>query len=237
MQEPSFILVFFAGLLTILSPCILPIIPTYISYISGFTAIFHLDKKQKLKLLSHTLLFLLGIATSFTIIQILIFYFANLAVKVIGSNLFYNILGMLIIIFGLHIMGVIKIKPLYYEKHLDLHVKKRSYFVSYLFGVTFGFGWSPCTSPTLVAIFTYISRSSTLLKGILFLYVYILGLGVPFILFSVFLEKDERLYRYLNKHVKFIEKISGMLLILIGLMLFFNKLSIFNYLSNIFRRS
>lgn len=236
MQEPSFILVFFAGMLTILSPCILPIIPTYISYISGFTAIFHLNTKQRLKLLSHTFLFLFGIATSFTIIQVLIFYFANFATNIIGNNLFYNILGILIIIFGLHIMGIIRIRPLYFEKHVDFHLKKRSYFVSYLFGFTFGFGWSPCTSPTLVAVFAYISKSSTLLKGILFLYVYILGLGVPFILFSVFLEKDERLYRFLNKHVKFIEKISGILLILIGAMLFFNKLSIFNYLSNIFRR-
>ena len=236
MQEPSFIIVFFAGLLTILSPCILPIIPTYISYISGFAGILHLNKKQRLKLLTHTILFLLGIATSFTILQILIFYFANFAVKIVGSKLFYNVLGMIIIIFGLHIMGVIRIKALYYEKHVDMHLKKRSFLISYLFGLTFGFGWSPCTSPTLVAVFTYISKSSTLLKGILLLYVYMLGLGVPFILFSVFLEKDERLFKYLNRHVKFIEKICGCLLVLIGIMLFFNKLSIFNYLSNIFRR-
>ena len=223
-MEISFLIVFLAGLGSFLSPCIIPLVPSYLSYISG--GILGGGNQHKVKVMLHTVFFILGFGTAFTTLQVLIFKFTNLASRLIGNNVLNMIFGGIIIIMGLHMLGVFKITKLYYEKRMNLNFGKRNIGTSYLFGFAFGFGWTPCMGPVLFTVMSYLANADTMTMGIIYIWIFTLGLGVPFLLFAFFLDRSNRL-DFIKKKFLFSDKLSGVILIVMGLLLAMNKMTIF----------
>lgn len=171
-MELSFLIVLTAGLATFLSPCILPLIPTYLSYISGIAA-KDIKNSNKTKIFFNTLLFIFGFTSSFVLLQFLLINFANAVSTVISNNFFYNLLGIIVIIFGLQVMGLINLKFLMFEKKINIDFKSKGRStVSFLLGFLFGFGWSPCMGPILFSVIAYTSQAETTILGVFYLIVY-----------------------------------------------------------------
>ena len=224
----SFITAFFAGLLSFVSPCVLPLIPAYISYITGLSLEElknqdTLSRKAKLKVFLSSIWFVIGFSAVFVILgatatAIGSFFLAQL-------NLIMKIAGVIIIIFGLHTAGWLKIKWLYYEKRIQMNTSNiTSYLSIFLMGAAFAFGWSPCIGPILAAILVYASSQDTILKGILLLFSYSLGLGIPFILTALAVNKFFSAFAKIKKYFRTIEILSGLLLILVGILIFVGSL-------------
>jgi len=230
VQEVSIFLVFLAGLGTFLSPCILPLIPMYLSYITGITIGSENFAKDRKKVLINTIMFLIGLGVAIILLQILIGYFANTASKFLGNNLIYNFMGIIIIIFGLHFLGIFRFRYFYSEKRVNLNSKKNNLFISLLMGFLFGFGWTPCMGPILFSVISLVSREASFLKGISYMGIYILGISIPFLFFAIFFEKVLPKFKKLNRFFPIIEKINGIILIIVGILLFLNKLDFFNNL-------
>jgi cytochrome c-type biogenesis protein len=224
LDNISLILAFSAGLLSFLSPCVLPLVPAYISYLTG-TAVNELDnKKVKLTILYKSFGFVIGFSIIFILMGASITTLGKLLIQ--NQNIFRKISGSLMIIFGLHTMGLLKIKLLYREKRFFSVNKATGKFGSIFMGMAFAAGWTPCIGPILSSILMYASSFQTIEKGILLLCVYSLGLAVPFILTGVaigsFTKHKNAIYKYLPK----VSFISGILLIAMGLLIFTNKVTI-----------
>ena len=214
-----------AGFLSFFSPCILPMIPAYITYITGVSLEEELKNKKTLAV-TRTIVFVLG----FTIVFIML----GLSFSAIGSvfvkyrNLMYKLSGIFIIIFGFNMLGLIKLNI----KGINIKINKEpSRITGALFmGMAFGAGWTPCAGAILGSILLYVTTTATLYKGIYLLFIYSIGMGIPFVItailiskFSVFLLKYEKVVVYINK-------IGAVILILFGVLVFFNKLSIISRL-------
>ncbi|MCK5779636.1 MAG: sulfite exporter TauE/SafE family protein [Psychrilyobacter sp.] len=231
-MEISILIVFLAGLGSFLSPCIIPLVPSYLSYITGGVLNQEVGEKEKkllknkLKVVFHTVFFVLGFGTAFMTLQILIFKFTNLASKLIGNNVLNLVFGGIIIVMGLHMLGVFKITKLYSEKRMNFKLGRRNFGTSYLFGFAFGFGWTPCMGPVLFTVMSYLANSNTMLMGIIYIWIFTLGLGVPFLIFAFFLDKSRKL-NFIKKNFLFTDKLSGIVLIIMGLLLASNKMTIF----------
>ncbi|MBW9157905.1 cytochrome c biogenesis protein CcdA [Clostridium sp. FP2] len=224
MNNISLILAFSAGLLSFLSPCVLPLVPAYISYLTG-TAVNELDdKKAKLNILYKSFGFVIG----FSIIFILMGASITTLGKIFISNqtIFRKISGLLMIVFGLHTIGLLKIKLLYREKRFFSFNKASGKFGSILMGMAFAAGWTPCIGPILSSILMYASSSETIGKGILLLSVYSLGLAVPFILTALAIGSFTKHKNAIFKYLPVISAISGILLLLMGILIFTNKVNI-----------
>ncbi len=223
-MEIDIFLIFLGGLSTFLTPCILPILPTYLSYISG-VALEDIESKKS-QIIKATILFIFGFSLAFSILQIIVVYFANFGVKLLGSDWLFRIFGLITIFMALHLLNILPIKLLMYQKRFEGNNKKLG---SFFLGFFFGFGWTPCMGPIIFSIMTYISTAETLFVGIVYLSVFLLGFAVPMLIFSVFLEKLRGKLKFLLKYTIVIERIAGGLLLIMGLLLFFNKLDIFLY--------
>lgn len=212
----------FAGVLTFVSPCVLPLIPAYITLITGLS-IKELQNKQKLfKTFSYSLIFILGFSTVFVLLGLSITYLSSFlfenkdVLKIVGS--------IIIIIFGLHLTGIFKIKFLYKQFSLmDKFSSEINYLTVYLMGATFAVSWTPCVDPILASILILASNQDTVYKGTFLLVVYSLGLGIPFLLTALFINKFFYFFNSLKKYYKIIELVSGLLLIVIGLLIILGK--------------
>lgn len=224
-MDLSFLIVFVAGVASFLSPCVLPLIPVYFSHMSG-VGLEEIKGNRKLILFWNSLFFVLGFTVVFIIMQLVISYFANVAAFYLNSSIIYKVLGIIVIIFGLHMTGLIKIKKFLQEYRINFNIKGGTFLTSFILGFLFGFGWSPCIGPILGSVLMYASQTETMLKGTYYLIVYSLGLGLPFLIFSFFIEVLTRLIRKYGKIVKWVEVVGGIILILMGIILFFNKLSL-----------
>ncbi len=209
---------FFAGLLSFLSPCVLAIAPAYISYISGVESI----EKERKKVFLHTILFVIGFA--------LVFIFMGIGASFLGTFLmkyklwFNRIAGVIIIIFGLQILGVLKIKMFYAEKRI--HPRKTwAKMRSLILGITFGLGWTPCVGPILGSILLYVSTLGNVVQGGIYLSFYALGLAIPFILLGLGWGYMMSFFRTLQKRGHIIEIVSGILLIFLGMVLMLNQMN------------
>ena len=219
-----------AGLISFLSPCVLPLIPGYIAYISGST-LNELLEKKKINL-TPIILFTFGFS--------IIFIFFGAAATFVGQLLLQNsyelriLSGVLIIIFALHIMGVVNLKFLNYEKRFQTN-KKQGIFAPILIGMAFAFGWTPCIGPILGSILILASTTESISKGILLLILYSLGLAIPFILSGYLIQKFMLISKNLKQKMNLINKLGGVLLLMTGILILTNQLQavgfyILNYL-------
>jgi len=223
LSNISLILAFSAGLLSFLSPCVLPLVPAYITYITG-SAIADLNTgRARLYALYKSLGFVLGFS--------LVFIAMGASITSIGRlfagnmDTFRKIGGTLIVLFGIHITGLFKIKTLYYEKRLVPFEKLSRNISSVFIGMAFAAGWTPCVGPILASILIYAGSMETVTMGILLLAAYSLGLAVPFILTAYAVGSFSGYFKRISGHLNTISIISGVLLILMGILVFTNKIA------------
>lgn len=224
LDNISFILAFSAGLLSFLSPCVLPLIPAYVSYLTGSAAAEINTNKAKLNLLYKSIGFIVG----FTIIFIIMGASISSLGKLFATNqgVFRKVGGILIIIFGLHTTGLFKIKMLYSEKRLLPFGEDKKNLSSVFIGMAFATGWTPCIGPILSSILIYAGSMETIGKGILLLLVYSLGLAIPFMLTALAIGNFSKYFRKFSKYLLVVSVISGILMIIMGILVFTNKLAI-----------
>ena len=210
---------FGAGLISFLSPCVLPLIPGYISYISGST-LENLLKSKNVNLLP-IILFTLG----FSVVFIIFGASATVLGKILLKNSFplRIIAGLIIIIFSLHILGVFNLNFLNYEKRLDAE-KNSNVFSSFLVGMAFAFGWTPCIGPILGSILILASTTENIYEGIMLLTFYSLGLAIPFILAGYAIQKFLLISKNIKRKMNIITKTGGVLLFLTGILIITNQL-------------
>ena len=213
------ILAISAGLLSFLSPCVLPIIPGYIAYISGSTLEDLLEKKN-INLLP-IFLFTVG----FSIVFIIFGASATFLGKILLSNSFplRIIAGIIIIVFSLHILEILKLNFLNYEKRFYAN-KNKNIFSSVLIGMAFAFGWTPCIGPILGSILVLASTEGSINRGVLLLVFYSLGLAIPFILSGYLFQKFIIVSKNLKKRMNLITKFGGSLLLITGILIITNQL-------------
>ena len=229
-QDLSFYIAFAAGLLSFLSPCVLPLVPSYVVFITGlsFEELTHEHSRQKLRrvILTHSFLFILGFSVLFTAL--------GASASLLGQFLseyrdFIRILGgVLIILFGLFISGVFSLSFLQQEKKFHLQHKPLGYIGTFFVGVTFAAGWTPCVGPILSSILLYASTAENMYAGILLLLAYSLGLGIPFFICSLALNSFLAAFKKARRYIGLFTKIGGVLLILVGILLLTNSFVILN---------
>lgn len=224
MKDISILLAFSAGLLSFLSPCVLPLVPAYISYLTG-SSIEELKKgKTKLFTLYKSFGFVLGFSIIFILMGVSITSLGKLLIT--HKDLFRKIGGTLIIVFGLHTIGVFKIKLFYREKRFLYFDKIKGPFSSVIMGMAFATGWTPCIGPILSSILIYATSMESIGKGVVLLIIYSIGLAVPFILTALAIESFTEQFKKFSKYLPTISIISGILMIIMGIMIFTNKLAI-----------
>ena len=218
-------LAFFAGLLSFLSPCVLPLIPGYISYISGQNLNELTDNKKNV--LIKSIFFSLG----FSFVFIMFGATASLLGKVFitYSNELRIIAGLIIILFSLQFIGIIKLNILNKEKKYYTKEFNKNLFFPILVGAAFGFGWTPCIGPVLGSILALAAVEETFYKSILLLIFYSLGLAIPFILSGYALNRFLIVSKNLKKLMPVITKVGGSVLLITGLLILTNQLQILGY--------
>ena len=221
---PLPIAAFLAGIVSFLSPCVLPLVPGYVSLISG-TGAAAADNKQPVfaKVMLNSLMFVMGFS--------IVFIMLGAAATTVGQwtseyrrELTY-LAGIVIIIFGLHLTGILKIKYLYADKRMHSVQGSSSAWGSFAVGFAFAFGWTPCIGPILTTILTFAASEGTVAKGVLLLAIYSAGLAVPFLLTSLGIDRFLVFYTRFRRHLHTVEVISGVLLIAIGVLVLTRRLT------------
>ena len=206
---------FGAGLLSFLSPCVLPLIPSYVTFITGMS----LDEVQRARraALIHSLLFILGFTIIFLALGATATVFGR--VLLVYRDWISRIGGALIILFGLYLLGALNFGFLARERRVHVADKPMGYFGTVLVGIAFGAGWTPCIGPILGSILILTSSSAELGKGLLLLFVYSLGLAIPFLAASLALNHFLSAYAKARRHLVWVNRVSGVLLIAVGILL------------------
>ncbi len=221
MDNPSFLSAFLAGILTFLSPCILPLIPGYLSFISGASLeeLQNSDSSSaKIKAILGAIFFGLG----FTIIFVLLGASATSLGKLLSEYQFAlaRIAGVLIIIFGLHMIGVFRINFLLKQSKINYKKGKAPFFIeAFILGMAFVIGWTPCVGPILSGILALAAIESSVYHGMALLLTYSLGLWIPFLLSAVAIGSVMKGIKKMGKYLIWVERVAGALLILIGIIL------------------
>lgn len=225
---PAMFVALLAGIVSFLSPCVLPIVPPYLAYMSG-VSINDLSegKAQSRKAILPALFFVMGLST--------VFLFLGFTASAIGAiflqyqNWFNTVAGILVMIFGAHFIGVYRIGFLDREARIDAGDRGGSSFGAYILGLAFAFGWTPCIGPQLGAILSLAASEASVTRGTLLLAIYALGLGVPFLLVAAFLPRLTGAMGWMKRHMEQIERVMGLLLWTIGLLMLTGGFSAFSY--------
>jgi cytochrome c-type biogenesis protein len=218
------LIAFSAGLISFLSPCVLPLIPGYISFISG-ASLNELLENKKINILP-LILFTLGFS--------FVFIMFGAAASYIGQVLLQNsqtlriIAGLVIIIFSLQLIGFINISFLNFEKKIYTN-KNNNIWFSFVVGMAFGFGWTPCIGPILGSILALASTEETIFKAIILLSFYSLGLAIPFILSGYLMQRFLMFSKNFKKNINFVSKIGGIILLITGILILTNQLQALGY--------
>lgn len=223
---PLPIAAFLAGIISFLSPCVLPLVPGYVSLISGTSAAAAENPQKRLlgRVMLNSLMFVLGFS--------IVFISLGAAATSVGQFMaeyrreFTYLAGIVIIVFGLHLTGLLKIKWLYADKRMHNVQGSSSAWGSFAVGFAFAFGWTPCIGPILSTILFAAASEGTVMKGVLLLAIYSAGLAVPFLLTSLGIDRFLAFYTKFRRHLHTVEVISGVLLIAIGLLVLTRKLTI-----------
>ncbi|MBM1632199.1 cytochrome c biogenesis protein CcdA [Sulfitobacter mediterraneus] len=213
---PAMIIALVAGVISFLSPCVLPIVPPYLAYMSGVSLNdMSSGGEARRRAVIAALFFVLGLSTVFLILGFTASAFGAFFLQ--NQVLFAQISGVVIIVFGLHFIGLFRIPFLDQEARLDAGDKGGSSFGAYVLGLAFAFGWTPCIGPQLGAILSLAASEGSVSKGTLLLGIYAIGLGLPFLLAAMFITRAMGVMNRIKPHMKLVERIMGGLLVLVGL--------------------
>lgn len=214
---------FAAGLLSFLSPCILPLIPAYFSFITGLSLdeLTRGRQETRKKVILSTLAYVAGFSFVFIMFGASASFLGSVFTQYAYVVRYLG--GAIILIFGLHLLGIINIKALSFEKRIHLKQKPVHLLGTFIIGMAFGAGWSPCIGPLLGSILIVAGNQDTLAKGVWLLATYSAGLALPFILMSFFITSLMEFMKKATRFIAVINKVAGGLLVLMGLMLIFDK--------------
>jgi cytochrome c-type biogenesis protein len=215
---------FGAGLISFLSPCVLPLIPGYISFISG-ASLNELLEKKKINLIP-LILFTLGFSFVFIMFGAAASYLGQVLLQ--NSQTLRVIAGLVIIIFSLQLLGIINISFLNFEKKVYTK-KNNNIWFSFIVGMAFGFGWTPCIGPILGSILALASTEETIFKAIILLSFYSLGLAIPFILSGYLMQRFLMFSKNFRKNINLVSKIGGVILLITGILILTNQLQVLGY--------
>jgi len=227
--QVTWVLAFLAGIVSFVSPCILPLVPGYLSLVTKLSFEELTQKKTSnsiKKILLPSIFFVLGFSTLFVLL--------GASASFIGGFLqHYKIIllklsGVIIIVFALFVLEIIKLPQLYREKKLDFGTTNISYLGPFLLGIAFGFGWTPCVGPILASILLYASTSEGASGGALLLFIYSLGLGLPFLLTGIALTKAFSAFSWIKSNYVLYKYIAGGMLMIVGIMMISNSLFYIN---------
>jgi len=241
LKNMGLVIAFSAGLLSFLSPCILPLIPAYVSFITGMS-LKELSAKNnysennsnktqskfkvKTTVLTRGSMFVLGFSIIFVTLGIAVSYASSFFVD--ATTWIERIGGIIIILFGLHLLGILNIKKLNKQKSFDFSKRSTKNIGSILVGMAFGAGWTPCIGPILAGILTIAATSSTIIDGALLLGVYSTGLAIPFVLSAIAIDQFLIFFQKIKRWIGWIERTSGVMLIGIGVLLLTGSLTVIN---------
>ena len=232
MADPTIFVALLAGLGSFIAPCILPMIPAFLAYISG-TTVTELGSKSgsvlsinRVNIVLNTVFFVIGFSVVFSILGVLINSVFSSTVGEFTESLNF-VGGTIIVAFGIFMLLSTKIRSLNIEKKFFPKSSKTNYPMSFVFGLAFAVGWTPCVGPILGTILTLAATTPSLSFSLLL--AYSLGLGIPFILMGVFFSRATRLIRSMTKHLKYYNVILGGFIILLGILVFTNQLA---YIAN-----
>ena len=218
---------FVAGLLSFLSPCVLPLIPSYITYITGLSfadlQAEHTTRQVRLQAVLHSLAFIAGFTAVFVLL--------GASATAVGAflqeqmGLIRKVGGVLIVLFGLHISGIFSLTMLLGEKRVNIRNKPAGFFGSFLVGIVFAAGWTPCIGPILASILMVAATEETVYQGIALLLVYSLGLGIPFFFSAVALHRFLVFFNRYRRYIRLMEIVTGVFLMIVGVLIFTNTLN------------
>ncbi len=222
----AFPVAFAAGLISFLSPCVLPLIPGYLSFITGLTTVeLAAEDRKTSAVLVPTLLFVLG----FTIVFVGLGASASVLGQFLSQYRFLveRIAGVVVVLFGVLLLGVIKVPWLYGEARMDLS-KSRAFgrWAAPVMGMAFAAGWTPCIGPILGSILAIAAAGASVSRGVLLLLAYSLGLGVPFVAIGLLIGRATPLLRWFTRHSLVLNRVAGAILIVIGLLIFSGRLTV-----------
>ncbi len=226
---------FLAGLVSFLSPCVLPLVPIYLVQMVGHSvyeaAHERGDRSARLITLLHAVMFVVGFTLAFIALGATASSLGGLLHPY--QFLLREIGGIILVIIGLHLAGIFKIPFLYWQKRFEFHPARPSYPASFLIGLIFAIGWTPCVGLILGPILALAANAATLRQGVLLLLFYSLGLGVPFLLLGLGLGQVSRVLTWLKPHLGKIEIGAGIVLVIAGVLIFFNLLPFLNQYFNV----
>ena len=218
------LIAFGAGLVSFLSPCVLPLIPGYISFISG-ASLNELLEKKKINL-TPLVLFSLGFSFVFVIFGAAVSFLSQILLQ--NSQLLRIVAGLIIIVFSLQLIGILNIGFLNFEKKIYTQ-KNNNIWFSFIVGMAFGFGWTPCIGPILGSILALASTEETILRAVILLSFYSLGLAIPFVLSGYAMQRFLMFSKNFKKNINLVSKIGGIILLITGILILTNQLQVLGY--------
>ena len=219
-----------AGVLSFLSPCVLPIVPPYLAYMGGVTVSDMEESSARRRALGSAMFFVLGLSTVFLLLGFTASAFGRFFLT--NQDWFVAIAGVVIMIFGAHFLGVYRISFMDREMRMDAGDRGGSGFGAYVLGLAFAFGWTPCIGPILGAILSLAANEADVVRGTTLLGAYALGLGIPFLLVAAFFPSLKGLMAWMRRHMERIERIMGLLLWTVGLLMLTGKFTDFSWWLN-----
>jgi cytochrome c-type biogenesis protein len=221
---PAMFVALMAGVLSFLSPCVLPIVPPYLAYMSGISMS---DMKGGRSPILAALFFVMGLSTVFLLLGLAASAFGAFFLG--NADTFSTLAGIVVMVFGAHFIGIYRIGFLDRDMRLDAGDQGGSAFGAYVLGLAFAFGWTPCIGPQLGAILSLAAQEGNVGRGMALLAVYAAGLGIPFLLVAAFFVRLAPAVAFLKRHAERIERIMGLLLWTIGLLMLTGGFSSFSY--------
>ena len=227
---PALAVALLAGVLSFLSPCVLPIVPPYLAYMGGVTVTDMEESAARRRAVGSAMFFVLGLSTVFLFLGFTASAFGKFFLS--NQDWFVTAAGLVIMVFGAHFLGVFRIGFMDREMRVDAGDRGGSAFGAYLLGLAFAFGWTPCIGPILGAILSLAANEADMLRGTSLLAAYALGLGLPFLLVAAFFPSLKGLMAWMRRHMERIERVMGLLLWTVGLLMLTGKFTDFSWWLN-----
>lgn len=227
MTQISLFFAFVAGILSFLSPCVLPLIPGYISFLSGLSLEELRQNTERGKIVKKAGLASVFFVAGFSVVFVSLGASASFLGKFLSLHLkiLTRIAGILIVILGLHLLGILKIRWLNQERRWEIKRFSPGAFGAFLIGLGFAFGWTPCIGPILAGILALAATQETVIKGMFLLGIYSLGLGIPFIITGFAVGQFTRFFQRYKRFIRWTESVAGLLLVAIGILIFSDNLT------------